>query len=93
MLAEGWHASKPLDIGALERESLERLRDEAPRVPPVPFGFANDAWTAFKQRVRPGDTVVLLTSPDGSWGRSAGWRGYALVRDGIVVARFTTMVS
>ena len=93
LVAAGWSISKPLSVSAAERQSLKEVRSGAPRVPQVPFGFANTEWVAFKAKLRPGDILVRLVAPSSAWSSSAGWDGYAIVRSGVVVATFTVLVS
>ena len=95
----GWHVSEPLTVEAVESQSLADLRDYLEKanarkdVPLVPFGYANAEWLIFKKQIRPMDQLVLLMSPAESWGQLAGWRGYAIVRDGAIVDSFVTEIN
>jgi hypothetical protein len=93
LAAAGWSISKALSIQEVERQGLEEVRSGAPRVPQVPFGFANGEWIEFKAKLMPGDVLVRLAAPTANWGNSAGWEGYVIVRSGVVVATFVTVVS
>ena len=93
LAAAGWSISKPLSLSTVERQAPEAVRDGSPRVPQVPFGFANADWVAFKTKLMPGDTIVRMIAPSAFWANSAGWDGYAIVRSGVVVATFTILVS
>jgi hypothetical protein len=84
---------RPLSVEEIERDSLEQLKSEAPRVPQVPFGFANANWEEFKSQVKPGDEIVRVRSPPKSWESLSGWEGLVLVRDGIIIASIAERVS
>lgn len=91
--ARGYSVSEPLSVQFLEAESLAELENDAPRVPRVPFGFANAAWQRLKSKVEPGDVIVRAKSPPKAWRDLAGWRGLLLVREGIVIDSLTEEVS
>jgi hypothetical protein len=91
--ALGYTRSDPLSIEEIERESLEELKSGAPRVPQVPFGFANEDWEEFKLQYQPGDTILRVRSPPKSWQSLAGWEGLILVRDGTIIASIAERVS
>jgi hypothetical protein len=85
---EGWYVSGPMTIHEVELQSLEELRSAAPRVPQVPFGFANADWITFKNKMEPGDTLVRFSSSGPGL-----WIGYAIVRSGVMIDTFTVTVS
>jgi hypothetical protein len=51
------------------------------------------AWEKFKASVRPGDEVWYFCSPGETWQHLAGWRGYAVFRDGRVVDHITSAMN
>jgi hypothetical protein len=50
-------------------------------------------WEKFKTGIRPGDELWYFCSPPETWQQLAGWRGYAIIRDGRVVDHYTTRVN
>jgi hypothetical protein len=70
-----------------EVEAWERIVDPLGAVPPLPFGHLNKVWHSFKAAMQPGDELWSFASTRYEtkhiW---AGVRGYAIRRDGRVVA-------
>ena len=81
-----------LEFADVEKSSLETIA-RCKRCPQVPFGFINDEWLAFKAEYRDGDCLVYFRSGDRSWDGLFGREGYALWRDGSIVAVFVTLLS
>ena len=95
----GWYVSSPMTVEEIEQSSLEQLREfyKDPNarkdIPMVPFGFANYKWNEFKSKVQQGDEIRKISTPKEYWQRLAGWEGYVLVRQGIVVWKMTTLIN
>jgi len=59
----------------------------------VPFGRSHDEWNRFKSQMRNGDELWYYDSGGHSWACIRGRRGYAIVRDGRVIASYLTAIS
>ena len=77
----------------IEELEAAHLSTDDGRVPHVPFGFLNDAWNQFKSQILPGDKIFDFTTSPESWKKLAGRQGYVLVRDGVVIATFVTLMN
>jgi hypothetical protein len=60
---------------------------------PVPFGFAHYMWRAVREMMIDGDELWDYRSSPESWANLAGRAGIALVRQGRVIACFTTCLN
>jgi hypothetical protein len=47
-------------------------------------------WEEFKAQSRAGDEIWYFCSPGPTWTDMMGWRGYAIYRQGKLIAEFTT---
>jgi hypothetical protein len=79
-------------VAAVEAASLKDIA-QCRRCPQVPFGFAHKQWIVFAQRIKPGDTLVFVRNSDLAWSSLSGVKGYALIRNGVFVDVFVTLVS
>jgi hypothetical protein len=57
-----------------EVEAAHTKLDDS-RVPPIPFGFANDSWQHLKGQIQPGDEIWSFRTEDESWQHLAGRAG------------------
>lgn len=57
------------------------------------FGSEDQEWIRFKSKFEPGDRVVRLVAPGHQWANSAGWDGYAIVRNDKVIAELVVLLS
>lgn len=70
-----------------EVEAWERIDDPLGAVPPVPFGHLNSVWRSLKAAMQPGDELWSFASTrDETKHIWAGVRGYAIRREGRIVA-------
>lgn len=58
-----------------------------------PGGFAHKRFDEFTAQYQAGDEIWHYRSPEYSWRMMAGREGYAIVRDGKVVANYTTVLN
>lgn len=81
-------------VDVAEVAQAHKVYDPLNRVPSLPFGFLNEAWEEFVSQVQTGDEVrrfeIKEGQPCGLYGYESGEdvAGYAILRDGIVVAQF-----
>ena len=59
----------------------------------IPFGYQNDKWTALKGKLLEGDELWEFCSSPQSWRDHAGRAGIALVRNGIPIKYFITLMN
>jgi hypothetical protein len=87
----GWWASEPLSVAEIENENLS---PDAARRTRVAFGTSAAEWAKLKTLMQPGDILVRLGV---AWQSPLGGvdfrEGYALVRDGLIIAEITTKLS
>jgi hypothetical protein len=87
----GWWASEPLSIAEIENENLV---PDATRRNHVAFGASAAEWAKLKALMQPGDILVRLGV---AWSSPLGGvdfrEGYALVRDGVIIAEIITKIS
>lgn len=70
-----------------EVEAWERIVDPLGAVPPLPFGHLNSVWGSLKAAMQPRDELWSFDSTrDETKNIWAGVRGYAIQRDGRIVA-------
>ena len=60
---------------------------------PVPFGYLHRDWVRLLSRMREGDELWEYDSPPETWGYLCGRAGYAVVRQGKVVAVLETEMN
>jgi hypothetical protein len=60
-------------------------------VPEVPFGYANDKWKIFIQKLQSGDTLHAYSMDDYAKGSMMADEGYAIIRNGKIIERFITV--
>lgn len=87
-------------VNPLEVEAGAKVLDPLGRVPDLPFGHLNKGWLRLRRKVRPGDvmwsfrTSGYMPHADGPGPRYEGphsvLAGYAIVRNGKIVAEFLT---
>ena len=82
-MQKDWLVERVEDIITLEEK--HRVRGDS-RIPDVPFGFLNTAWTKLKAQMQPGDELWEFHSGKESFAKSAGRAGYSIVRNGVIVA-------
>ncbi|MCO4320380.1 hypothetical protein [Aliidiomarina quisquiliarum] len=98
-LATGWTLSEPLTVLGIEEMAMDERRRyrEQPNarkdVPFVPFGFANEEWEIFKNKMKGGDEIRRMSSPPGSWSRLSGWEGYVLIRGQNIIWQMVTRIN
>ena len=80
-IAPHWDISEPLSIAEAEKASLEKMREERPDWPQVPFGRGNEEWELFKGQFSEGDVLVYV-SMDAPPGLPHGYTGYVRLRAG-----------
>ena len=68
----------------LNSSSMERIGAEM-------SGLMKDRWTEFIAKVKDGDEVIPFSSGPSTWAKKVGRRGYAIRRNGTIVAEFVTM--
>jgi hypothetical protein len=76
-----------------EVEAASMVRDPELGPDPVPFGFINDKWQALLAQMQPGDELWEFSSSQESWQALAGRAGFAVVRNGKVIASMVTMMN
>jgi hypothetical protein len=82
-----------LEVEADEMKNLEEVLRIVPDLPRVPFGYGNQEWEKFKAQLQEGDTIVHFRSDRRSWSNLAGEEGYAIMREGCIFRRFTTLIN
>jgi regulation of enolase protein 1 (concanavalin A-like superfamily) len=85
----------PLSVLEVEQESLVAIlsagaHDGSPDVLRIPFGDRYYEWEQFKALVGTHDLIYGFTSDDAAGPAQEGSEGYALIRDGRVVAAILT---
>lgn len=96
---EGWHISAPLTVKKIEAREQKKIKADIQQhpddkdVPAVPFGFQNADWQRFKKAIQPGDEIYFIAAPAKYWQHLAGWEGYVLVRNGIIIKSLATDVN
>jgi len=87
-----------LTLQPLTADVVARLPDLDPNT--YDAMAVNNAWIDFSGNRRPAKLISQAYRPgdefyywDGPWGMLSGSRGIAVVRHGVVVATFTTLVS
>jgi len=83
--------TKRTTVAEVEAASMVSNPELGPE--PVPFGFINDKWKALLAQMQPGDELWEFSSSEESWQHLAGRAGFALVRNGEVVASIVTMMN
>jgi hypothetical protein len=69
------------------------VHDDRPGPDPAAFGFQNEEWLAILRRMEPDDELWEFNSPPETWQNLCGRRGFAVVRDGEVVATILTVMN
>ena len=70
-------------------ESRETVHDPLRAVPAVPFGHMGASWIAFRSKLLPEDEIWSFEARrSDDWGFQEQTRGYAAVRNGLIVAHF-----
>lgn len=59
----------------------------------VPFGYVGGSWKDLLSKRQPGDELWSYSSDAESWENLAGRAGYALVREGAVIAKVETVMN
>ncbi len=59
----------------------------------TPTSGVHADWERLQAEMQPGDKLVRFASPADSWRNMAGRAGVALVRDGMVIDAFVTMMN
>ena len=76
-----------------EAEAAHLVRNEKFGPEPVPFGFMYQEWKQLIAAMRPGDELWEFNSPEDTWKHLAGRAGFAVVRDGNLIASLVTMMN
>ena len=74
----------PVDIDEKESDWLDK---------PGPYGVPREAWIKMKSQMVEGDDIRAFSAPEDYWKNLAGRAGYALVREGKVIASIVTMMN
>ena len=74
----------PVDINEMESDWLDK---------PGPYGVPTEAWIKLKSKMVEGDEIRAFSAPEEYWKNLAGRAGYALVREGKVIASIVTMMN
>ncbi len=82
-----------------EREELERkaavfnipFEKLAQKLGSKPFGLLTDKWHEFIKTLEPDDELWLFSSPDETFAKRLGCKGFAIVRGGVVRDTFVTL--
>ena len=70
-------------------EALETVSDPLQAAPAVPFGHLGARWMTFRANFQPEDELWSFAAVrTDEWGSKEHTRGYAIVRDGSVIAHF-----
>jgi regulation of enolase protein 1 (concanavalin A-like superfamily) len=88
----------PLSVLTVEQETLaavlRQVAEGGPAVPVrAPFGNQVFEWEEFKDLILDGDGIYHFCTGDAAWQAQAGCEGYALIREGAVVAVIMTSTS
>ena len=74
----------PVDIDEIESDWLNKSG---------PYGVPKEAWIKMKSQMVEGDEIRAFSAPEEYWKNLAGRAGYALVREGKVIASIVTMMN
>ena len=74
----------PVDIDEIESDWLNKSG---------PYGVPKEAWIKMKSQMIEGDEIRAFSAPEEYWKNLAGRAGYALVREGKVIASIVTMMN
>ena len=74
----------PVDIDEIESDWLDKSG---------PYGVPREAWIKMKSQMVEGDDIRACSATADYWKNLAGRAGYALVRDGKVIASIVTMMN
>lgn len=83
--------TKKVTVEEAEAEHLVRNKELGPE--PVPFGFMYQDWKQLLAAMQPGDELWEFNSPEDTWKHLAGRAGFAVVRDGNLIASLVTMMN
>ena len=93
MVDEGYSISAPLTTDQIEKEALAAW-EKAGSIGHRPMmRSGNETWEEFKASLKVGDHLVLMSSPPETWRKLAGLEGYAIIRNGKIVAWVTTAMN
>jgi hypothetical protein len=88
---DGASISGPLDPQAVEKKALEKVPSYSSDVPKLAFGYLNKAWTRLVQNMQAGDTLHFYSMDDQAKRSLSAEEGYAVIRDGKIVAKIATI--
>jgi hypothetical protein len=82
MTATNEYQERPVSI-----EEIDEL------IVPAQHGWFAIEARSFREKFKPGDTVIEFCTPRSSWQALAGRAGYQIVRDGKVIATLITAMN
>ncbi|GHU19437.1 hypothetical protein FACS189475_06650 [Betaproteobacteria bacterium] len=88
---EGAIISGPLDPQDVEKKALERVASYSGGTPRLAFGYRNNAWKWLIQDMQAGDTLHFYSMDDQAKDALRAEEGYAVIRDGKIVAKMATI--
>jgi hypothetical protein len=84
----------PLTVDQLVEESALNQKATHPAdTSTTEFRYPRRRWTRLRREMQPGDLLFFFESDDLSWRELRGRRGYAVVRDGVVVKVILTELN
>ena len=88
---EGAIISGPLDPRAVEKKELENVPSYASGAPKLAFGYQNSEWKWLVRDMQAGDTLHFYSMDDEAKRSLSAEEGYAIIRDGKIVAKIATI--
>lgn len=58
-----------------------------------PFGLLTERWRDFIDKLEPDDELWSFSSPDSTFAKKCGSRGYVIIREGVFRDMFITLMS
>jgi hypothetical protein len=82
---------KKLTIEECEKQLLAQIKElgEAP----FPDIFEYPEWLKFKSQIQEGDELWVFSSSSDAWESLCGSAGICIVRNGIIIDKYVTVVS
>ena len=92
LFGEGSVIEGPYTIEEIEEKELDEIK-KCNHCPQVPFGYSNNEWNDFKQKIKKNDQLLFFSSDNKSWSGLCGREGYAIIRDNKIVDTFITLIN
>lgn len=81
------------EVTVEEAEEKNMVQNEDLGPFPIPFGYMNDQWLEFKNKIQDGDQIWEFSSSTEEWMNLVGRAGLCIVREGRIVESIVTAMS